>query len=226
LHVTNVSDDVAYISSNVLYATSNTAYLANLIPVPVGSVVEFMNKPQIMQPGDTINLQGFNQSLTPTSNILHSYFTYQAVTNDVTYVGVGQTLATSNTNILVATADQSALVFESIKFVNLQSYSIPIKVYFGSANAAPKSYLAYNMQVPPNSSVEVLQSPKMLNFLDTVYASYSNAPSNSIAVFLSYKITAATASYATTTSSTPGGAILGAFTTTLPDGTTLYYTLE
>ena len=228
LNVTNVSDDTAYVSSNVLYAGGNTAYLGNLIPVPVGGIVEFMDRVQLMQPGDTINLQGFNQSQTPTSNVLHAYFTYEAINNDPTYIGTGHTLATSNTNILLVTADQSDTVFESIKFVNLKSYSIPVKAYFGYANAAPKAYIAYNMQVPPNSSLEVLQAPKLLKYLDSLYVSYSNASNgDAIAVFPSYRRGTVTSSFTTNqTVTTPQGSLSASFVTTVFDGTALYYTIE
>jgi hypothetical protein len=228
LNVTNVSDNTAYVSSNVLYAGGNTAYLGNLIPVPVGGIVEFMDRVQLMQPGDTINLQGFNQSQTPTSNVLHAYFTYEAISNDPTYIGTGHTLATSNTNILLVTADQSDTVFESIKFVNIKPYPIPIKAYFGYANAAPKAYIVYNMQVPPNSSLEVLQAPKLLKYLDSLYVNYSNASNgDAIAVFPSYRRTAVTSSFTTNqTVTTPQGSLSASFVTTVLDGTALYYTIE
>ena len=227
LHVTNVTDNPAYISSNVLYAGGNTAYLGNLIPVPVGSIVEFMDRPQIIQPNDTINLQAFNQNQTPANNILQAYFTYETIINDTTYVGTGHTLATSNANILITTADQSDTVFESIKFVNLKPYSIGVKTFFGDPNGIPRSYLAYNLQVPPNSSIEVLQSPKLLKFLDTLYVSYANASNgDAIAVFPSYRRTAVTTPYASTSSAVAQGSIQAAFNTTIIDGSTLYYTLE
>jgi hypothetical protein len=227
LHVTNVTDNPAYVSSNVLYAGGNTAYLGNLIPVPVGSIVEFMDRPQIIQPNDTINLQAFDQNQTPANNILQAYFTYETVINDTTYVGTGHTLATSNANILITTADQSDTVFESIKFVNLKPYSIGVKTFFGDPNGIPRSYLAYNLQVPPNSSVEVLQSPKLLKFLDTLYVSYANASNgDAIAVFPSYRRTAVTTPYASTSSAVAQGSIQAAFNTTIIDGSTLYYTLE
>jgi hypothetical protein len=228
LNVTNVSDNTAYVSSNVLYAGGNTAYLGSLIPVPVGGIVEFMDRVQLMQPGDTINLQGFDQSQTPTSNVLHAYFTYEAIFNDPTYLGTGQTLATSNTNILLVTADQSDTVFESIKFVNIKPYPIPIKAYFGYANAAPKAYIVYNMQVPPNSSLEVLQAPKLLKYLDSLYVNYSNASNgDAIAVFPSYRRTAVTSSFTTNqTVTTPQGSLSASFVTTVLDGTALYYTIE
>jgi len=227
LHVTNISDYTAYVSSNVLYAGGNTAYLANLIPVPVGGVVEFMDRVQLIQPGDEIMLQAFNQNQTPANGILQSYFTYESINNDPTYVGTGHTLATSNANILITTADQSDTVFESIKFVNLKSYPIPIKTFFADANGLPKAYLAYNLQVPPNSSVEILQAPKLLKFLDTLYVSYANASNgDAIAVFPSYRRSAVTAPFASTSSAVAQGDIQASFTTTIFDGTTLYYTLE
>lgn len=227
LHVTNISDYTAYVSSNVLYAGGNTAYLANLIPVPVGGVVEFMDRVQLLQPGDEINLQAFNQNQTPANGILQAYFTYEGINNDPTYIGTGHTLATSNANILITTADQSDTVFESIKFVNLKSYPIPIKTFFADANGLPKAYLAYNLQVPPNSSVEILQAPKLLKFLDTLYVSYANASNgDAIAVFPSYRRSAVTASFASTSSAVAQGDIQASFTTTIFDGTTLYYTLE
>ena len=227
LHVTNVTDNPAYVSSNVLYAGGNTAYLGNLIPVPVGGIVDFMYRPQIIQPNDTINLQAFDQNQTPANNILQAYFTYETIINDTTYIGTGHTLATSNANILITTADQSDTVFESIKFVNLKPYSIGVKTFFGDPNGIPRSYLAYNLQVPPNSSIEVLQSPKLLKFLDTLYVSYANASNgDAIAVFPSYRRTAVTTLYASTSSAVAQGSIQAAFNTTIIDGSTLYYTLE
>ena len=227
LHVTNVSDNTAYVSSNVLYAGGNTAYLANLIPVPVGGIVEFMDRVQLIQPNDTINLQAFDQNQTPANGVLQAYFTYETVISDTTYVGTGHALATSNANILLVTADQSDTLFESIKFVNLKSYPIPIKTFFGDANVLPKAYLAYNLQIPPNSSVEILQSPKLLKYLDSLYVSYTNASDgDAIAVFPSYRRSAVTTLFSTTPFAVAQGGIRAAFTTTVPDGSTLYYTLE
>ena len=226
LHITNISGNTAYISSNVLYNTSNTAYLANLLTLPQGSAVEFMNKSQILQPGDKINLQGFNQFLVPANNLIHSYFTYQSVGNDATYTGTGQTITAPDINTLITSAAPSDLIIESIKIVNLQSYPIPVKTYIGYSNATPKAYLAFNMQVPQNASLELLQAPKILKYLDNIYFSYSGAPNNSISVFVSYRIGNITNSFTTTTTAVAGGSILGAFATTLVDGTTLYYTVE
>jgi hypothetical protein len=228
MHITNISDSVAFVSSNVLYSGGNTAYLGSLIPVPIGSVVEFMDRPQLLQPGDKINIQGFNASQVATSAVLSSYFTYESISGDVTYVGAGTTLATSNTNIQIVDADQSDTVIESIKVVNLKSYSIPVKVFFAYANATPKAYMAFNMQVPPNTSIELLQAPKLIYFTDKVFANYANASDgDAISIFPSYRRNAVTnQGNISTTATIPGGNIDISYYTTLVDGTTLYYTLE
>jgi hypothetical protein len=227
LHVTNISDSVAFVSSNVLYAGGNTAYLGSLIPVPIGSIVEFMDRPQLLQPGDRINLQGFDASQTATSGLLSSYFTYESISSDVTYVGTGQTLALSNTTIQVVHADQSDTIIESLKVVNLKTHPIPVKVFFGYSNATPKAYMAFNMQVPPNTSIELLQSPKLILQNDKIYASYANASDgDAISIFPSYRQGSVTNLGNATPSASSGGIIDVSFYTTLVDGTTLYYTLE
>ena len=66
LLVTNLSDSTSYVSGNILYATGNTAVFANQIPIATGGLVEFIKNGQLLQPGDTINLQGFNSASTAT----------------------------------------------------------------------------------------------------------------------------------------------------------------
>jgi hypothetical protein len=111
IHVTNISDTTdALLSGNILYATGNTAVLVNQIPIPVGGVVDLMKRGQILSPGDKINLQGFTSAGTATSNLLSAMFTYETLAADPSYIGVGQTLATSNTNILVYDSEQAASI--------------------------------------------------------------------------------------------------------------------
>lgn len=228
LHITNISEELAHISANVAYATGNVAMLATNIPVPVGSVVEFMgDKTQVFAPGDTIRLRGFDKDIAGAANKLSAYMTFETIPNDPTYFGVGETLATSNNDIMIADMTQSAGIFESIKFVNHKNTSIPVRLTVTSANNTPKAYWAYNMQVPAQSSVEVLQAPKLLRTNDRLFARYDNASNtDSISVFTSYRLGSVTNFV-----SGPGTLVSGntgtvMFTTSITDGTTLYYTLE
>ena len=227
MHLTNISDNPAFVSANVLYADGNTAILANLIPVPVGGIVEFMNRIQILQPDDKVNVQGFNSDGTPTSNILSLNFSVEQITNDVTYYGTAFTLAASNAETGIVVTSQTFAVLESVKFVNLKATPIPVRLYVKNANNVIKSYLAYNTQVPPNSSLEILQAPKNIEFGDTLFASYTNtSETNAIAVFPSYRYSAITSVGFSQSSGIPGDNVIINFSTTLTDGTTLYYTLE
>ena len=228
MQVTNISNNVAYISSNVLYADGNTGYLGNLITVPQGGFVEFMGRTQIFQPNDSIYFQGFDNNYTPTSNILSAYLTYESVASDISYVGLGRTMANANANVVLVTADVSDFILESIKFVNLKTIDAPVTLYLANATTAvPKAYLAFNMIVPGTSSLEILQSAKLLKFGDALYARYANSSNaDSIAVFTSYRKADATSLSSTTpsVSSTDTASIV--FNTTISEGTTLYYTIE
>ena len=154
LHLVNTSGETALVSSNVLYATGNTAYLANTIPVVPGGVMEFIKTYQIFQPGDKINLQGFNTSGTATANLMSVMLTYETFYNDVSYLGTGQTIATSGTNTKIYDSANSFSVIESVKFVNLQSTTVPVTCYWGDANGVHRAHLAFGLQLPPNTSVE------------------------------------------------------------------------
>jgi hypothetical protein len=228
MQVTNISNNVAYISSNVLYADGNTGYLGNLITVPQGGFVEFMGRTQIFQPGDSIYFRGFDNNYTPTSNILSAYLTYESVASDISYVGLGRTMANANANVVLVTADVSDFILESIKFVNLKTIDAPVTLYLANTTTAvPKAYLAFNMIVPGTSSLEILQSAKLLKYGDSLYARYANSSNtDSIAVFTSYRKADATSMSSTTPSVSSTGTASIVFNTTLSEGTTLYYTIE
>ena len=226
LHVVNTSGSTAQISGNVLYATGNTAPIANLIPVAQGGVLEFIKTYQLFQPGDTINLQGFNSAGTATANLMTAMLTYETFTADQSFVGIGQTVANVDTNTLIYDSSQSYSIIESIKFINLQSSVVPIRAYWGDANGVPKAYLAYGLQVPPNSSIELLQGPKRINQNDRIYASYSGAPNAAVSVFVSARLGATYTIGPYVAAAPTGNSILAAFSTTDTEGTLLYYTIE
>jgi hypothetical protein len=224
IHVVNLTESTTLISGNILYASGNTAFIANKIPVAEGGVLEFIKKGQLFQPGDKINLQGFDAAGTPTANIMTAIFTYETFSNDQSFVGRGQTLNTSNTNIQVYDSNQSFSIIESIKLVNLENYVVKPKVYWADANGLPIAYFAHNIPLPPNSSLELLQTPKRIEFTEKVYASY--ASNSQISVFVSARLGAVYNIGTYTANITPGLGLTTEFTTTDDEGTILYYTIE
>jgi hypothetical protein len=221
-----MSDTTSLISGNILYATGNTAAIANQIPVAVGGVLEFIKTSQLFQPGDKINLQGFNSAGTATANLMTAMITYETFDADASFIGIGQTIANSNTNTLIYDSAQSYSIIESIKFVNLQNAVAPIRAYWSDANGTPKAYLAYNLQIPPNSSVELLQAPKRLELGDEIYASYTNAPNAAVSVFVSARVGPTYIVGAYTPNVTTGDPLSVSFASTAAEGSTVYYTIE
>jgi len=226
IHIVNISDAPAFVSANVAYKTGNTATLANQIPIPAGGVLEFIKNPQILQAGDKINMKGFTGAGVAANNLLSAIVSYQTISDDVSYTGLGQNLANSNTAIQIFDSYQGAAAIESIKFVNLHTSTVPIKAWWTYANSQPIAYFAHNLQIPPNSSVELLQRPKKINLYDKMYASYSNAPNASVAVFVSAKLATiySVSSYVDTV--VRNQTFVTEFTTSEIDGTILYYTVE
>jgi hypothetical protein len=226
LHLVNTSGETALVSSNVLYATGNTAYLANAIPVVSGGVMEFIKTYQIFQPGDKINLQGFNTSGTATANLMSVMLTYETFYNDISYMGTGQTIATSGTNTKIYDSANSFSVIESVKFVNLQSTTVPVTCYWGDANGVPRAHLAFGLQLPPNTSVELLQATKRINQYDGLYASYTGGSTNGVSAFVSARYGSGYTIGSYTSTGLPGNTITASFGTTANEGTGLYYTIE
>jgi len=226
LLVTNLSDSTSYVSGNILYATGNTAVFANQIPIATGGLVEFIKNGQLFQPGDKVNLQGFNSAGTPTSNILNAMYTYETFDNDPTYIGIGQTLATSNTNITIYNSLNGFSILESIILVNLSASTPRVKLYWADANGTPKVYLAYNTPIPTNSSVELLTAAKRLDITDTLVASYGNAGAGAVSTFVSARTGPTYSIGAYTATAAIAGNISLTFGTTELDGTLIYYTIE
>jgi hypothetical protein len=226
MQITNISNQMAFVSSNVLYSTSNTALLANKIGVPVGASLEFIKRPQIFTPGDKINLQGFNASDVATNDLLSASFTYETVYDDITYNTVGQTLYASNNNITLLAPDQSYAIVESLKFINHHTDDVTITALWTDSNSTTKAYFAFNMPVPASSSMEVLQAPKKINNTDKLIVRYGNAANGLVSAFASYRLGAVTTPIGVTTLADTGGTVSINLQTTITDGTTLYYTIS
>jgi hypothetical protein len=226
MQITNISNQMAFVSGNVSYASSNTALLANKIGVPVGASLEFIKRPQIFTPGDKINLQGFNASETATNDLLSASFTYETIYDDITYSVAAQTLYASNNNITLLAPDQSYAIVESLKFINHHTDDVTITALWTDANSTTKAYFAFNMPVPASSSMEVLQAPKKINNTDKLIVRYGNAANGLVSAFASYRLGAVTTPIGVTTLADTGGTVSINLQTTITDGTTLYYTIS
>jgi hypothetical protein len=223
LHLTNISEDTAYVSGNLVF-NNNPVVFADKLPIPYGTSLEMLLRPQAFGQLDYIQLQGFDQTETPTSNLVSAVLVYESTLLKSGLAGTGNLMTVSGTEYEVLNSQDSFAIIESIRLVNLDDTSVRSKVVIADSNSNHLGYLAYNLALPAKTSVEVLQSAKRINIGEKVLTSLnSNA---NVSVILSYRKggTATIGTYVAAPAS--GSNVSLEFDTNIPDGTTLYYTIE
>ena len=113
VHVTNIDlTTAANVTGQMVGGTGTYSSItfANTVPVPVGSSVELLKKPKILQPGDYVQMQA------TTDNNLHVTLTLESST-DTKYFGAGVdiTTAATFTDLYTMTANS---VIESVLLSN------------------------------------------------------------------------------------------------------------
>jgi len=168
VHITNIDGTSSADISGQLYAGAYS--IANTVPVPAGSSVELLKQPKILSPSETIQLQA------SANSALHATITIETKTGDVTFVGVGTdiTSAATYTNLLTATANT---MLQGILLANDDGASdVKARVVWTDGSNNIQGYYAYDMIIPADATVEVLEQPKFLpsGFKVRVYANQAN----------------------------------------------------
>jgi hypothetical protein len=157
----------------------HTSLFASRLPVPTGSAVELLKKPQVLYPNDWIRLQ----STTPSggggvSGQLSAYIVYESIT-DFSFTGAGINLSsTSPTNVYVSalqtgttTATSFPSVIESVRITNYSNAAdYRCSVIWTNSAGVTQGYLAYNMLIPAYAQVELLERPKRISTGDIIKA--------------------------------------------------------
>ena len=219
LQLTNITDNEVYVSGNIQFASGQNVDLLNRLKMPVGSSLEILEKSLILLPGDVLNLTTFDGNVSVAG-------TYESVFNDESFINPSLTIAAADADELVYNSNLSYAIIETIKVVNLDNTNIPVKITVTDANNNPKGYLIYNLDIPENSIVDVLQKPKRIENGDKLFASYTgSANSNAVSIFVSGRLGAISGIEIAPAAidGTPGNTVI-AFATTEAEGTTLYYT--
>lgn len=168
IHITNIDGTNSADISGQLYSGSYS--IAHTVPVPPGSSVELLKQPKILNNGETIQLQA------SADNDLHATITLEVKSGDTTYIGVGTdvTTADSYTDLWVATANS---VVQSVLLSNDDGTAdVKARVVWTDGSNNIQGYYAYDMTVPADATVEILEQPKFLpnGFKVRVYANQAN----------------------------------------------------
>lgn len=214
IHVTNTAPSDAEITGRIDHTQGwggtatiqgslidHVSFFASRLPVPSGSAVELLKKPQVLYPNDWIRLQATTpQGGTGVNGALTAYIVYESST-DSYYSSGGYNLAsTSPTTIFtsaystsssVVTATNFPSILESVRVTNISNVAdYRVTVSWTNSLGVVQSYLAYNMLIPAFSTVELLEKPKRIAGGDLIRATPEAA--NVLSIQVSGKLISST----------------------------------
>lgn len=151
--VTNIDTSLRYVSGEMY---SGSISIGSSIPVPVGTTVELLQQPKVMSPSETIKLQ------CDTDAALSVTITTEEKVADTTHFGSGVDITTAATFTDLHTATANSVI-QSILIVNdSNSADTRVRVAWTDGSDTIRAYFAYDLLIPYNSSVEILDQPKYL----------------------------------------------------------------
>jgi hypothetical protein len=158
---------------------TNTGIQTNTY-VGVGYIPGSLSVPMTRPATSTLASQilSFTELVVPEDGALQVTLVYQSVTDTAYQNGTGT--ATTTASVYYGTGNTYASTIQSIRVSNISDGSIypagdyPVWVGIGNSDTV-FSWLAYNMIIPKNSSVELCEAPKRLGIGQSIFA-YSDTP--------------------------------------------------
>ena len=198
IHVTNIYNTNLYLTSRHDFNGGENVPTAQRVIVPYQGALEVLEEPIIAKPSDILRFQAFvgvGTTATGVNDGLDSFITYTEKT-DTDYIGTGVTVtAPAGTELFTSTTNPS--VIQSIRLCNYDlniDVDASVSIYRGGSvggiltTGARQGYLVYNLTVPKNSVIEILERPKYLAANDTVVVGIAGTTlTNSLSSTLSGK---------------------------------------
>ena len=156
LHVTNISGTTpAEVTAQLSGTTYSSISLASTLPVPANTAVELLKKPKVLQPSDILSMTA------NVDSVLHATATIERVSSTTLFGGgIDITTAATYANLHTATANS---VIESVLLTNDDpTLDVKATVVFTNGADAIQGYYAYELIIPADATVEVLEQPKFL----------------------------------------------------------------
>lgn len=153
LHATNISVDEATISTRIDYTGTTDASISSDLPVPVGSSVELLKNSKIMNPTDSLQIKS-NQN-----GSVSIVATYNDVA-DTKLFGIGAKILNTTTNTVYSAPSKARI--DSILLTNVGSIDTAVSVSWTNSANAVQAFFTFEMLVPANGTIEVLQGSKIL----------------------------------------------------------------
>ena len=176
IHAANTEpgNDEVNVVGSFDFNNGDRSYFAYSLPIPTGTGIELLIKPQVLGPSDSIAMRSLDLNRNGADDYVEVYITYQEVTS-AEYIGVGygQDLGTGDYGIpttastTIYTSSTYPSVINSIRLTNrTDTGGYPISVSITSG--ANTIRLVDNLIIPKYGSVELLETPKRLSMNDTI----------------------------------------------------------
>ncbi|AGH31516.1 hypothetical protein SWZG_00003 [Synechococcus phage S-SKS1] len=178
IHVTNIYNTNLYFTSRHDFNGGQNVPTTQRVVVPYQGSLELLEEPIIAKPSDVLSFQALNgvgTTATGVNNGLDSFIIYSEKT-DTDYIGTGVTVTTpAGTEMFTSNTNPS--VIQSIRLCNYDlniDVDASVSIYRGGSvggiltTGVRQGYLVYNMTVPKNSVIEILERPKYLAANDTI----------------------------------------------------------
>ena len=170
MHITNVSPSDLYLTSRIDYNGGENVPLTNKVIVPYQGSLEIIDESFITNPSDNLRFAAFTGIGTTAGGVtngLDCWVTYETK-DDTNYIGIGSTVPTTG-NHTVFTSNTNPSTINTINLTNYSNFvdvDASVSIYRGGT--IRQGYLAYNLTIPQNSSVQILPRSKRLNASDTI----------------------------------------------------------
>tara|TARA_B100002019_G_scaffold207347_1_gene180094 strand:- start:17249 stop:18169 length:921 start_codon:yes stop_codon:yes gene_type:complete len=154
VHITNIDGSSSADISGQMYAGAYS--IAHTVPVPAGSSVEMLKQPKVLNTGETLQLQA------SATGDLHATISLEPQTGSSAFIGVGTdiTAATTYTDLYTAAADT---VLQGILLANDDGTNdVKATVVWTDSSDTIVGYFVYEMVIPADATVEILEQPKFL----------------------------------------------------------------
>ncbi len=172
VHVTNIDlTTAANVTGQMVGGTGTYSSItfANTVPVPVGSSVELLKKPKILQPGDYVQMQA------TTDNNLHVTLTLESST-DTKYFGAGVDITTAATFTDLYTMTANSVIKSVLLSNDDPTNDVKARVVWTDGSNNIQGYFAFDLIVPSQATVECLETPKFIQngYKVRVYSNQAN----------------------------------------------------
>ena len=152
IHICNISASEVTVSGEIQSSFS----FAHTIPVPAGSAVELLKQPKVLGPSETIELQASAGSALEATIIVEEK-------EDTALWDAQLDLTAAATMTDLYTSSSYPSVVQSILLANDDgSNDVKARVAWTDGSNNIQSYLAYDLVIPADSTVEICEQPKYL----------------------------------------------------------------